>query len=111
MGCRNAATESLSSASVILANFIGTVEGPARKTLQGIAQVMMLGELAVNQALGNMVPVDCCVGSLWQWLGCCHEGFGLLDASAFAPEQTVAFIRVQIEQTGRSPKRSTNLTR
>jgi len=96
---------------VILANFIGTVEGPARKTLQGIAQVVMLGELAVNQALGNMVPVDCSVGSLWQWLGCCHEGFRLLDASAFAPEQTVAFIRVQIEQTGRSPKRSTNLTR
>lgn len=95
----------------MLANVIGTVGGPARETLQGIAQVVMLGELAVNQALGNVVPVDRCVGSLWQWLGCCHKGFGLLEASAFAPEQTIAFIRVQIEQTGRSPKRSTNLTR
>jgi len=51
-------TESLGSASVMLANVIGTVEGPTRKTLQGIAQVVMLGELAVNQALDNVVPVD-----------------------------------------------------
>jgi hypothetical protein len=32
------------------------VEGPIRKTLLGIAQVVMLGELAVNQALDNVVP-------------------------------------------------------
>ncbi|WPN77203.1 DUF6124 family protein [Pseudomonas germanica] len=52
------ASESLGSASVMLGNVIGMVEGPARKTLQGIAQVVMLGELAVNQALDNVVPVD-----------------------------------------------------
>jgi hypothetical protein len=42
----------------MLSDVIGMVEGSARKTLQGIAQVVMLGELAVNQALDNVVPVD-----------------------------------------------------
>ncbi|RRW68566.1 hypothetical protein EGJ53_02110 [Pseudomonas fluorescens] len=52
------ASESLGSASVMLSDVIGMVEGSARKTLQGIAQVVMLGELAVNQALDNVVPVE-----------------------------------------------------
>ncbi|MCP1487859.1 hypothetical protein PS896_04070 [Pseudomonas fluorescens] len=52
------ASESLGSASVMLGDVIGLVRGPARKTLQGIAQVVMLGELAVNQALDNVVPVE-----------------------------------------------------
>lgn len=52
------ASESLGSASVMLGDVIGLVHGPARKTLQGIAQVVMLGELAVNRALDNVVPVE-----------------------------------------------------
>ncbi|MFJ2485317.1 DUF6124 family protein [Pseudomonas sp. NPDC087639] len=52
------ASESLGSASVMLGNVIGLVDGSARKTLQGIAQVVMLGELAVNRALDNVVPVE-----------------------------------------------------
>jgi len=32
------------------------VEGPSRNTLLGIAQVIMLGELAVNRALDNIDP-------------------------------------------------------
>jgi hypothetical protein len=52
------ASESLGSASVMLGDVIGLVQGPARKTLQGIAQVVMLGELAVNRALDNVVPVE-----------------------------------------------------
>jgi hypothetical protein len=42
----------------MLGDVIGLVHGPARKTLQGIAQVVMLGELAVNRALDNVVPVE-----------------------------------------------------
>jgi hypothetical protein len=52
------ASESLGSASVMLGDVIGLVHGPARKTLQGIAQVVMLGELAVNRALDNVVPTE-----------------------------------------------------
>ncbi|MEN5315387.1 hypothetical protein ABE529_25150 [Pseudomonas koreensis] len=33
-----------------------TLERPARNTALGFAQVVMLGELAVNQALDNVVP-------------------------------------------------------
>ncbi len=33
------------------------VEGTHRRTLQGIAQGVMLGELAVNKALDNIDPV------------------------------------------------------
>jgi hypothetical protein len=35
----------------MLGDFAGVLEGPNRKTLLGIAQVVMLGELAVNEAL------------------------------------------------------------
>ncbi|WLI14643.1 MULTISPECIES: DUF6124 family protein [Pseudomonas] len=48
------ASESLSSATVMLGDFAALLEGPHRKTLLGIAQVVMLGELAVNQALDNV---------------------------------------------------------
>ncbi|MBK5511702.1 DUF6124 family protein [Pseudomonas sp. TH15] len=48
------ACESLASATVMLGDFAGTLDGPNRHTLQGIAQVVMLGELAVNQALDNV---------------------------------------------------------
>jgi pyruvate-formate lyase-activating enzyme len=52
------ACESLASATVMLGNFAGTLEGSNRNALLGIAQVVMLGELAVNQALDNVVPND-----------------------------------------------------
>ncbi|MCF4994551.1 hypothetical protein GIW70_05900 [Pseudomonas syringae] len=50
------ACENLSSAAVMLGNFADLLEGPHRKTALGIAQVVMLGELAVNQALDNVEP-------------------------------------------------------
>ncbi|SNY47746.1 hypothetical protein SAMN05660659_05564, partial [Pseudomonas sp. LAMO17WK12:I6] len=52
------ACESLASATVMLGDFAGTLEGLSRNTVLGIAQVVMLGELAVNQALDNVVPKD-----------------------------------------------------
>jgi hypothetical protein len=48
------ACESLASTTVMLGDFAGSLEGPYRNTLLGIAQVVMLGELAVNQALDNV---------------------------------------------------------
>ena len=50
------ASESLSSATVMLGDFAAMLEGTHRKTLLGIAQVLMLGELAVNKALDNVDP-------------------------------------------------------
>jgi len=52
------ASESLSSATVMLGDFAAMLEGTQRKTLLGIAQVVMLGELAVNKALDRIeVPM------------------------------------------------------
>lgn len=51
------ASESLGSASVMLGDFAALLDGSQRKTLLGIAQVVMLGELAVNQVFDNVVPV------------------------------------------------------
>ncbi|MCF4994518.1 hypothetical protein GIW70_23125 [Pseudomonas syringae] len=50
------ACESLASATVMLGDFAAQLEGTHRKTLLGIAQVVMLGELAVNRALDNVGP-------------------------------------------------------
>ncbi len=50
------ACESLGSATVMLGDIAALLEGTHRKTLLGIAQVVMLGELAVNQALDNVEP-------------------------------------------------------
>lgn len=50
------ACESLASASVMLSDFAGLMEGPHRNTLLGIQQVVMLGELSVNRALDNIDP-------------------------------------------------------
>ena len=50
------ASESLSSATVMLGDFAALLNGTHRKTLLGIAQVVMLGELAVNKALDNVEP-------------------------------------------------------
>jgi hypothetical protein len=48
------ASESLASATVMLGDFAALLNGTHRKTLLGIAQVVMLGELAVNRALDNV---------------------------------------------------------
>ena len=50
------ACESLASASVMLSNFAGLIEGSHRHTLLGIQQVVMLGELAVNRLLDRLDP-------------------------------------------------------
>lgn len=50
------ACESLASATVMLGDSAALLEGTHRKTLLGIAQVVMLGELAVNKALDNVEP-------------------------------------------------------
>ena len=50
------ASESLASATVMLGDFAALLNGTHRKTLLGIAQVVMLGELAVNKALDNVEP-------------------------------------------------------
>ena len=48
------ASETLGSASEMLNNFAATLDISHRKTALGIAQVVMLGELAVNQALDHV---------------------------------------------------------
>jgi hypothetical protein len=48
------ASESLSSATEMLNNFAAILPNSHRKTALGIAQVVMLGELAVNQALDHV---------------------------------------------------------
>jgi hypothetical protein len=48
------ASETLGSATTMLNNFAALLETSHRKTLLGIAQVVMLGELAVNQALDHV---------------------------------------------------------
>jgi hypothetical protein len=52
------ASESLASATVMLGDFAAMLNGTHRKTLLGIAQVVMLGELAVNKALDNVDPAQ-----------------------------------------------------
>ena len=48
------ASETLGSASEMLINFAATLDTSHRKTALGIAQVVMLGEIAVNQALDSV---------------------------------------------------------
>ena len=48
--------ESLASANVMTMDLADHTEGPGRNTLLGIAQVIMLGELAVNRALDQLDP-------------------------------------------------------
>ncbi|NYH10893.1 hypothetical protein GGI52_003936 [Pseudomonas moraviensis] len=50
------ASESLGSASEMLNNFAATLEPAHRKTAIGIAQLVMLGSLAVTRALDNVEP-------------------------------------------------------
>ena len=48
------ASESLGSATTMLSNLAALLDNTNRKTLLGITQVVMLGELAVNQALDKV---------------------------------------------------------
>jgi hypothetical protein len=50
------ACESLASANVMASDLAGFLQGAHRNTLLGIAQVIMLGELAVNRALDRLDP-------------------------------------------------------
>ncbi|HWH88827.1 MULTISPECIES: DUF6124 family protein [Pseudomonas] len=50
------ACESLASASIMASDLAGFIDGPQRNSLLGIQQVIMLGELAVNRVLDNLVP-------------------------------------------------------
>ena len=50
------ACESLASANVMANDLVDHLEGPSRNALLGIAQVIMLGELAVNRALDQLDP-------------------------------------------------------
>ena len=50
------AYEPVASAPLMLGDLAALLEGTHRKTLLGIAQVVMLGELAVNRALDNVDP-------------------------------------------------------
>jgi hypothetical protein len=50
------ACESLASANVMANDLVDHLEGTSRNALLGIAQVIMLGELAVNRALDQLEP-------------------------------------------------------
>ncbi|WP_166220375.1 DUF6124 family protein [Pseudomonas atagonensis] len=52
------ACETLGSATVMLNDFAAVLEGSHRKTLQGIAQVVMVAEIAVNRVLDKLVPTE-----------------------------------------------------
>ena len=52
------ACESLASANVMAMDLVDHIKGPSRNTLLGIAQVIMLGELAVNRALDQLAPIE-----------------------------------------------------
>ncbi|MBV6821861.1 DUF6124 family protein [Pseudomonas sp. PD9R] len=51
------ACESLASANVMTMDLADRTEGTSRNTLLGIAQVINMGELAVNRALDHLDPV------------------------------------------------------
>ncbi|WP_413704333.1 DUF6124 family protein [Pseudomonas sp. Pseusp16] len=50
------ASESLASANVMANDLVDHLQGTSRNALLGIAQVIMLGELAVNRALDRLDP-------------------------------------------------------
>jgi hypothetical protein len=52
------ACESLASANVMANDLVDHLEGTSRNALLGIAQVIMLGELAVNRALDQLDPPE-----------------------------------------------------
>ena len=52
------ARESLASVSIMASDLAGFLQSPHRNALLGIAQIIMLGELAVNRALDNLDPQE-----------------------------------------------------
>ena len=52
------ACESLASTNVMATDLVDHLEGTSRNALLGIAQVIMLGELAVNRALDQLDPPE-----------------------------------------------------
>jgi hypothetical protein len=50
--------ETLGSATVMLNDFAGVLEGSHRKTAQGIAQIVMVAEIAANRLLDKLVPTE-----------------------------------------------------
>ncbi|MBK5345409.1 hypothetical protein JFU48_29160 [Pseudomonas sp. TH49] len=52
------ACESLGSATVMLNDFAAALGGSHRKTAQGIAQIVMVAEIAVNEVLNQLVPTE-----------------------------------------------------
>ncbi|VEF10688.1 Uncharacterised protein [Pseudomonas fluorescens] len=50
----NDASETLASAKAIAQDFAGQLPATQRRTVLGIVQLIMLGELAVNRALDNL---------------------------------------------------------
>ena len=48
------ASETLASARTIANDFANLIPASQRRTLQGIAQLIMLGELAVNRVMDNL---------------------------------------------------------
>jgi hypothetical protein len=52
------ACESLASTSIMASDLAGFLQSPHRNSLLGIAQIIKLGELAVNRALDNLDPQD-----------------------------------------------------
>ena len=52
------ACESLASANVMTTDLVDHLEGTSRNALLGIAQVIMLGELAVNRVLDRIESPD-----------------------------------------------------
>jgi hypothetical protein len=50
------ACESLAAASVMASDFATFIDGPQRRMLLGIQQVIMLADMAVNRALDNLDP-------------------------------------------------------
>ncbi|WCM49873.1 DUF6124 family protein [Pseudomonas sp. WJP1] len=52
------ACESLASANVMALDLADHMQGTGRNSLLGIAQVIMLGELAVNRALDRIDPPE-----------------------------------------------------
>ncbi|MBD9587834.1 hypothetical protein IB254_12275 [Pseudomonas sp. PDM03] len=52
------ACESLASASVMTSDLATYLDGSQRNTALAIAQIIMLAELAVNQALDNVDPQE-----------------------------------------------------
>ena len=52
------ACESLASANVMANDLVDHLEGTSRNALLGIAQVIMLGELAINRVLDQLDPPE-----------------------------------------------------